>query len=116
VAAAQLYGAAAGWNGDYDQLSWFPTVARFSLSNQGRTRLGDLPWTEAYEVGRRLGANQIAEEQLIDLRRQLEVGSAGLSLRDPLEIHRPIGAWELVRVTSRHCPRRADQLAHLAGR
>ena len=62
VVAAKLYGAAAGWHGDYDQLSWFPTVAWFRLSNQGRTRLGDLAWTEAYEVGRRLDpdrANQI---------------------------------------------------------
>jgi len=83
--AAQLYGAAAGWHGDYDQVSWFPTVARFSLSNQGRTRLGDPAWTEAYEGGRRLDpdrANQIADELLIDLRRQLEVGSGGLSLRE----------------------------------
>ncbi len=83
--AAQLYGAAAGWHGDYDRVSWFPSVARFSLSNQGRTRLGDPDWTEAYEGGRRLDpdrANQIAEELLIDLRRQLEVGSAGLSHRE----------------------------------
>jgi hypothetical protein len=80
--AAQLCGHAAGWHGDYDQVSWFPTVCPVQSSNQGRTRLGDLAWTEAYEVGRRLDpdrANQIAEEQLIDLRRQLEVGSAGLS-------------------------------------
>ena len=83
--AAQLYGAAAGWHGDYDQVSWFPTVARFSLSSQGRTRLGDPDWTEAYEGGRRLDpdrANQIAEELLIDLRRELEVVSAGLSHRE----------------------------------
>jgi hypothetical protein len=44
----------------------------------------DRAWTEAYEGGRQLDpdrSNQIAGEQLIDLRRQLEVGSAGLSLR-----------------------------------
>jgi predicted ATPase/DNA-binding CsgD family transcriptional regulator len=83
--AAQLYGAAAGWRGDYDQVSWFPTVARFSLSNQGRTKFGDPAWTEAYEDGRWLDpdrANQIAEELLIDLRRDLEVESAGLSPRE----------------------------------
>jgi len=83
--AGQLYGAAAGWRGDYDQVSWFPTVAQFSLSNQGRRRLGDAAWTEAYEGGRRLDpdrANQITDELLTDLRRQLEVGSAGLSLRE----------------------------------
>jgi len=83
--AAQLYGAAAAWHGDYDHVSWFPTVGRFSLSNQGRTRLGDPAWTEAYEGGRRLDpdrANLIVDELMIDLRRQLEVGSAGLSLRE----------------------------------
>jgi predicted ATPase/DNA-binding CsgD family transcriptional regulator len=92
--AAQLYGAAAGWHGDYDRVSWFPSVARFSLSNQGRTRLGDPDWTEAYEGGRRLDpdrANQIAEELLIDLRRQLEVGSAGLSPRE-IEVLRLVAA------------------------
>jgi DNA-binding NarL/FixJ family response regulator len=71
----------------------FP-VARFSPSNQGRTRLDDIAWTEAYEVGRRLDpdrANQSAEEQLIDLRRQLEVGSAGLSLRE-IEVLRLVAA------------------------
>lgn len=36
-------------------------------------------------------ANQIAEEQLIDLRRQLEVGSAGLSLRE-IEVLRLVAA------------------------
>jgi DNA-binding CsgD family transcriptional regulator len=92
--AAQLYGAAAGWHGDYDRLSWFPTVARFSLSSQARTRLGDHDWTEAYEGGRRVDpdrANQIAEELLIDLRRQLEVGSAGLSPRE-IEVLRLVAA------------------------
>jgi predicted ATPase/DNA-binding CsgD family transcriptional regulator len=92
--AAQLYGAAAGWRGDYDQVSWFPTVGRFSLSNEGRTRLGDPAWTDAYEGGRRLDpdrANQIAEDQLIDLRRQLEVGSAGLSHRE-IEVLRLVAA------------------------
>jgi hypothetical protein len=67
-------------------VSWFPSVAQFSLSNQGRTKL-DLPaWTEAYEGGRRLDpdrANQIADELLIDLRRRLEVGSAGLPTARP---------------------------------
>ena len=51
-------------------------------------------WTEAYEGGRRLDpdrANQIAEELLIDLRRQLEVGSAGLSLRE-IEVLRLVAA------------------------
>jgi hypothetical protein len=50
------------------------------LLNEGRTRLGDPAWTEAYEGGRRLDpdrANQIAEDLLIDLRRQLEVGLRG---------------------------------------
>jgi predicted ATPase/DNA-binding CsgD family transcriptional regulator len=92
--AAQLYGAAAGWRGDYDQVSWFPSVTRFSLLNEGRARLGDPAWTEAYEAGRRLDpdrANQIAEDQLIDLRRQLEVGSAGLSHRE-IEVLRLVAA------------------------
>ena len=92
--AAQLYGAAAGWRGDYDRVSWFPTVARFSLANHGQTRLGDPAWTEAYQGGRRLDpnrANQIAEGLLTDLRRQLEVGSAGLSLRET-EVLRMVAA------------------------
>ncbi len=92
--AAQLYGAAAAWHGDNDPVSWFPTVVRFSLLNEGRTRLGDPRWTEAYEGGRRLDpdhANQIAEELLIDLRHQLEVGSVGLSLRE-IEVLRLVAA------------------------
>ena len=40
IVAAQLYGAAAGWHGDYDRVSWFPTVTRFSLSNQGPYEAG----------------------------------------------------------------------------
>jgi hypothetical protein len=31
-----------------------------------------------------------------------------------LEIHRPVGGRELVRVAGRRCPRRTDQLTHLA--
>jgi predicted ATPase/DNA-binding CsgD family transcriptional regulator len=94
TAAAQLYGAAAGWRGDYDQVSWFPSVARFSLSSRGRTRMGDPAWTESYEGGRRLDpdrANQITEDLLIDLRHQLEVGSAGLSRRE-IEVLRLVAA------------------------
>jgi hypothetical protein len=62
-----------------------PTVAQFSLSSQGRWRLGDPAWTEPYEDGRRLDsdrANQIADGLMIDLRGQLEVESAGLSPRE----------------------------------
>jgi hypothetical protein len=46
--------------------------------------MGDATLTKAHEDGRHLNpdrANQIADEQLIDLQRQLEVGSARLSLR-----------------------------------
>ena len=40
VVAAQLYGAAAGWHGDYDQLSWLPKVCPVQSVESGPDEAG----------------------------------------------------------------------------
>lgn len=83
--SAELYGAAASWHSEYDTVSWYPLVMRFSLAGAVRRQLGEPAWVEAYETGRRLApdrALEVAGERLVDLRHQLAVGWAGLSSRE----------------------------------
>jgi DNA-binding CsgD family transcriptional regulator len=83
--AAELYGAAASWHSEYDTVSWFPFVFRFSLAGEVRRQLGEPAWLEAYESGCALApdhATRLAEEQLSQLSSHLGVSSARLSLRE----------------------------------
>ena len=83
--AAELYGAAASWHSEYDTVSWFPFVLRFSLAGEVRRQLGEPAWLEAYESGRALApdhATRLAGEQLSELSSHLGVNSARLSLRE----------------------------------
>jgi predicted ATPase/DNA-binding CsgD family transcriptional regulator len=83
--AAHLYGAAANWHSQHDKVFWYSLYSRFSLADVVRGQLGEPAWIEAHQAGRRLPpdrAIEIAGEQLSDLRSQLEIGSAGLSLRE----------------------------------
>ncbi|HXU97073.1 MAG TPA: LuxR C-terminal-related transcriptional regulator, partial [Jiangellaceae bacterium] len=83
--AAELYGAAASWHSEYDTVSWFPFVFRFSLAGEVRRQLGEPAWLEAYESGRALAPDHAirrAGEQLSELSSHLGVSSARLSLRE----------------------------------
>ena len=83
--AAELYGAAASWHSEYDTVSWFPFVFRFSLAGEVRRQLGEPAWLEAYESGRALALDHAirrAGEQLSELSSHLGVSSARLSLRE----------------------------------
>ena len=83
--AAELYGAAASWHSEYDTVSWFPFVFRFSLAGEVRRQLGEPAWLEAYESGRALApdhAMRLAGEQLSEISSHLGVSSARLSLRE----------------------------------
>ena len=50
-APAELYGAAASWHSEYDTVTYFPLVSRFSLAGEVRRQLGEPAWLEAYESG-----------------------------------------------------------------
>jgi DNA-binding CsgD family transcriptional regulator len=83
--AAELYGAAASWHSEYDTVTYFPLVSRFSLAGEVRRQLGEPAWLEAYESGRALApdhATRLAEEQLSELSSHLGVSSMKLSLRE----------------------------------
>ena len=83
--AAQLYGAAASWYSEHDKVAWYSIYARFRLADVARRQLGESAWIEAHEAGRGLApdrAIQVANEELIDLRRDLGAGETGLSLRE----------------------------------
>ncbi len=83
--AAQLYGAAASWHTEYDTVSWFPLVSRFSRAADVRRHLGESAWVDAYESGRRLAparALDVAADELIVLRSDLRAVPAGLSTRE----------------------------------
>ena len=75
-------------------MSWFPAVASYRLSEQGRKTSGDDAWIKAYESGRRLhpdNAHQLVEDVLAQLRQDLEDRGGGLSLRE-IEVLRLVAA------------------------
>jgi predicted ATPase/DNA-binding CsgD family transcriptional regulator len=85
TSAAQLYGAAASWHSEHDQVAWYPIYSRFRLADVARRQLGEPAWLEAYESGRALApdhATRLAGEQLSELSSHLGVSSARLSLRE----------------------------------
>ena len=85
TSAARLYGAAASWYSEHDKVAWYAIYSRFRLADVARRQLGEPAWIEAYEGGRQLAPDRAigdAHEQLIDLRRDLGAGPAGLSHRE----------------------------------
>jgi len=89
--AAELFGAASGWQETYQDEPWFPMPNDFGKrADSVRRRLGERAWLEAYEAGRKRNserAMELAEEAVSTLEEELQRRSAGLTVREIDVLH-----------------------------